>query len=97
MDNKKIILSKPYEFEGVTYTEIDLQRLDDLTGKDLVEIEKIFISRGNNPGLGALSHDYAYIVAQRITKKPIEFFESLPAKDAIALKDKIFYFFHGED
>ena len=95
MDNK-VLLSKPYEFEGETFTEIDLQGLNGLKAKDLIEIDKVFIARGNNPATSSLTLDYAIIVAQRITRKPLEFFEALPARDATALKNEVVNFFYGE-
>lgn len=95
--NDRIVLSKPYVFEGETYTELDLQSLNELTGKDLIEIDRVFISGGGNPILSGLTMDYALIVANRITKKPLEFFYNLPAKDGMALRDAVFLFLHGED
>jgi hypothetical protein len=94
---EKIILSKSYEFEGETYTEIDLQGMNDLKAKDLSEIDKIFAEKGGNPVLSGLTLDYAMIVAHRVTKKPIEFFENLPARDATTLKNEVVSFFYGED
>ncbi len=91
----KIKLSKPYEFEGKTYKEIDLSGLENLKAKDLSEIDKIYIARDNNPATGGLTLDYAIIVAHWVTKKPLEFFENLPAKDATALKNEVVSFFYN--
>ena len=96
MNNKTITLSKPYEFEGETYTEIDLQGLDDLKAKDLSVIDKIYISKGCNPAMSGLTVDYAMITASMVTKKPLEFFENLPAKDAMAIKNVVMRFFYKE-
>jgi len=97
MNNKTITLSKPYEFEGETYTEIDLQGLDDLKAKDLSVVDKIHISKGCNPAMSGLTVDYAMITASMVTKKPLEFFENLPAKDAMAIKNVVMRFFYKED
>lgn len=97
MDDMKIKLSKPYVFEGETFTEIDLQGLEDLKAKDLVEIDRICLIRGNSPVMSGLMLDYALVVAHRATKKPIEFFEGLPAKDAMAIKGVVVVFFYDED
>jgi len=96
MNNKTITLSKPYEFEGETYTEIDLQGLDDLKAKDLSVVDKIHISKGCNPAMSGLTVDYAMITASMVTKKPLEFFENLPAKDAMAIKNVVMRFFYKE-
>ncbi len=96
MDNYKIKLSKPYVFEGETHTEIDLQGLNDLKAKDLVEIDQIFIARGNNPALTGLTLEYAILLANRITSKPVEFYEGLPAREANQLKNTVMLFFYQE-
>ena len=96
MDNK-IILSKPYSFEGENHCEIDLQGLDDLKAKDLVNIDRIFALRGNSLAMKEFTLDYAIVIANRVTGKPIEFFEDLPIKDAVELKNTVVRFFYGED
>lgn len=97
MADNSITLSKPYEFEGETHTEIDLQGLDDLKAKDLSVIDKIHISKGCNPAMSGLTIDYAMITASMVVKKPLEFFENLPAKDAMAVKNVVMRFFYKED
>lgn len=97
MENNKIVFARPYNFENETYTEIDMQGLYDLKAKDLTEIDRIFTSRGNNPAMSGLTLEYAVLVAHKVTGKPIEFFEGLPAKDATALKNRVIIFFYGED
>jgi hypothetical protein len=93
----KIKFPKPYEFEGKTYTEIDLGGMHDLNAKDIAEIDNIFIKQNGNPLYIGLTLDYAIIVANRVTGKPIEFFEGLPAKAATALRSEVFSFFYSEE
>ena len=40
---------------------------------------------------------YCELLAARVTGKPLEFFQRLPARDAIALKSKIVGFLYGGD
>lgn len=40
---------------------------------------------------------FCNILAARVTKLPLEFFERLPAKDAVALKSKVVGFLYGGD
>ena len=94
MANSLITLSKPYVFEDETYTEINLQGLEDLKAKDLSVIDKIHISKGCNPAMSGLTIDYAMITASMVAKKPLEFFEELPAKDAMAIKNMVMSFFY---
>jgi hypothetical protein len=96
MADNKITLSKPYEFEGHTYTEIDMSGIYDLKSRDLSGVDKIFIAQGNNPALAGLSLEYAEIVAHKVTGLPVEFFPDLPAKDAIKLKNFVSNFFFSE-
>jgi len=94
MTENKLIFSKPYEFEGETYTEIDLSGLDNLTAKDLINIDSAYVGQGGNPALTSLTLQYAIFVANIVTKKPLEFFDNLPAKDATALKNEVVHFFY---
>ena len=34
--------SKPYKFEGQTYSEIDLSGMDSLTAEDIVQLQELF-------------------------------------------------------
>lgn len=83
---------KPFRFEDNVYNGIDLSGLENLTSKDLGEIEKKYYRAGItsfNPEATAI---YAMFAAQRATGMPIEFFEQLPACDMIDIKRTIVNF-----
>ena len=68
-DGLVISLRKPYLFEGKTYTEIDLTGMEEMTGEDMIAINKIM--QRTSPGAGTdvmpeVSTEYAcYFAAKR--------------------------------
>ena len=74
-------LDKPFTFEGQTYTEVDLSGLEDTTAADLQAVE--------------MTLEYAKFMAARVAHLPLEFFERLPAKEAIKLKGIVVGFLYG--
>ena len=93
-DNLYLVkFSKPYEFEGKTYTEIDLNPCADLTGNDAAKAEKILAARGENSMFPEASSAYAFVLASLGTKKPVEFFNGLPLKEASKVKNRVRTFF----
>jgi len=88
-DLYKVQLSKPYIFEGETYTEIDLSGCDELTGNDAAKAEKILTARRETSVIPEMSASYAFVIASLGTGKPLEFFFGLPLKDAARLKQVV--------
>lgn len=89
--------SKPYKFEGKTYTEIDFSGLDSLTAEDMIAAEKYLSRAGVISPIPEMTSEYVCFIASRISDQPIEFFKRLPPKDAVKLKNRITGFFYGED
>ncbi len=85
----KVEFSKPYTFEGETYTEIDLSGCDELTGKDAAKAEKIMTARGETAMFPELSSSYAFVIASMGTGKPVEFFAGLPLRDSTKVKNRV--------
>lgn len=83
---------KPFRFEDDVYNGIDLSGLENLTSKDLGEIEKKYYRTGVTSFNPEITATYAMIAAQRATGMPIEFFEQLPAGDMIDIKRTIVNF-----
>lgn len=90
---------KPYVFDGMTYTEIDLSGLEDVTAGTLENVGKILAKRspGLNPATLEMEMSFCNLLAARVTNQKLEFFERLPAKDAVALKSMIVGFLYGGD
>lgn len=90
---------RPYQFEGQEYTELDLSGLEDVTAGTLENIGKILAKKspGLNPATIEMEMGYCELLAARVTGKPLEFFQRIPGRDAIALKSKIVGFLYGGD
>ena len=76
---------KPYKFEGVEYTEVDLSGMEDMTTADLCAVGKIMAKQGMVTPM------------PEVTVKPVEFFKGLPPKEGIALKNMVTGFLYGGD
>ncbi len=94
-------LSKPFTFEGETYTELNLAALEDITGQQLCEVEKMFKKQEdfNLASLDVMEYDlnYIFIFYSFALNKPIEFFKALPATDVVKLKYRAIRFLAGSD
>lgn len=90
---------KPYKFGGQEYTEVDLSGLEDVTAGVLENVGKIAAKKnpGMNPALQEMSLTFCTCLAQRVAKLPLEFFEKLPAREAIKLKTMVTGFLYGGD
>lgn len=97
-ENKYIIkFRRPFIFEDETYKEIDLSGLEDLSARDMIQAQRTMERSGSINVLPEMSLEYACIFASKATKMPVEFFQSLPPKEAIKVKNKVTNFFYGED
>lgn len=95
-----ITFKKPYKFEGKEYTEIDLSGLDDLQASDMIAVNN-YMKRtsggGNIDVMPEVSLEYACVFASKAAKLPIEFFTSLPPKEAMKVKNRVMGFLFGSD
>lgn len=97
-ENKYLIkFRKPFVWEDNTYTEIDLSGLEDMSAKDMIQAQRIMERSGSINVLPEMSLEYACIFASKAAKMPVEFFQALPPKEAIKVKNRITNFFYGED
>lgn len=95
MANQYLIeFRNPYSFEGKEYTQIDLIGLESLTAKDLIDAEKQFAASGQVAAINEMNIGYACIVAAKASQQPVEFFEKLPANEAIKVKNAVTGFFY---
>lgn len=97
-DNDYVIkFKKPYNFEGEIFNEIDLSGLEDMSARDMIQAQRIMEKSGSINVLPEMSLEYACIFASRATGYPVEFFQGLPSKEAIKLKNKVTNFFYGAE
>lgn len=93
-----IKLRKPYQFEGKEYTEIDLSGLEELTAADMIALENQYDRK--SPGVNVMPEvkvGYAVMMAARAAKLPVEFFNGLPPKEAMKVKNRVMGFLFGSD
>ena len=90
-------LDKPFTLEGQTYTEVDLSGMEDMTTADLCAVGKIMAKQGMVTPMPEVTVDYAMYMAARASGKPVEFFQGLPTKEGIKLKNMVTGFLYGGD
>lgn len=88
--------NRPYNFEGTEYTEVDLSGLEDITAADMIRVQRAMTGSGTVEVIPEMTIQYACLISAEVTKKPIEFFNGLPGKEAIKLKNAVTGFFYGE-
>lgn len=97
-DSMVVVFKKPYRFEGKEYTEVDLSGMDDLTGADMIAINKIMQrTSGGIDVMPEVSVEYAFHFAARAAKLPVEFFTNLPPKESMKVKNRVMGFLFGSD
>ena len=92
-----VVFKKPFEFEGNTYKEVDLSGLENLSARDMIAANKIMERGGTVNVLPEMSLEYACIISSKAAGKPVEFFQSLPPKEALKIKNRVTNFLYGED
>lgn len=84
-DAKLVVeFSKTVEFEGKKYAQLDLSEVENITGAQIANFEATTQAKGII--VPELSSAYAFLAASAATGLPIEFFESLKAKEAVKIK-----------
>ena len=91
----KVIFQKPFNFEGKEYKEVDLSNIENLATKDLIEADKIFNNTGQVALMNEMATGYTCIIASKATELPIEFFENLPAREGLKVKNKVMGFLNA--
>ena len=89
--------NKPFVFEGKTYNEIDLSALENITGEDMIQVNRRLTAAGCAPLLQEMSLEYEQMMAAQVTGIPIELFKALPAKASMKLKNIVTNFIYGEE
>ena len=90
--------NKPFRFDGKEYTEVDLSGLDDLQASDMIAVNK-YMQRTSS-GIDVMpevSLEYACVLASKAARLPIEFFTSLPPREAMKVKNRVMGFLFGSE
>ncbi len=91
-ENMVVELSKPYRLNGKDIREVDLGTLADLTGADMLTINRMIRKRGNIDASPEFTLEYAFYAAMQATGLPLEFFHMLSMKDSMKIKTRVNYF-----
>ncbi len=81
-----VIFTKPFVFEGKSYDSVDLSGLETMQAADMIVVNKIMDRGGNANTMPETSLEYACLISARVSNLPIEFFKSLPPRDAMKIK-----------
>lgn len=96
----KLHLSDPFNYEGKTYTDLDLTGLYDMTGKDYMICERYCRKTGgfedNMDPMKEFSMSFVIACASRATGKPMEFFEKMSIRNLVLVKNAVVGFIYGE-
>lgn len=87
----------PYTFDDEVYEGIDLSGLEDTSARDMIQTQRTMEKSGSINVLPEMSLEYACIYAAKATKLPVEFFQELPPKEAVKVKNRVTNFFYGAD
>lgn len=80
----KYVFEKAYQFEGETYTEIEFD-LENLKGSDIAAVKRKYVVSGGAAIVPTSDMEFCVLLLNRVTKKPIEFFNGLPARDYVQI------------
>lgn len=94
-DRLLVPLSGTYHFEGEDIDVMDLRRLRDVTAADMIKVSRMMSMTGNVESNEEVSLEYACNLAGSVTGRPVEFYKSLKAPDAIKLKNRVTGFLFG--
>lgn len=103
MDENSLVLQlkKPFTFEGKEYTSVDLSKMEEWTGDDVVNIRNKFVKLASadvtamDSILPESNLRYCQFVAAEASGLPLDFFRRLPARECGALQALVIGFFHG--
>lgn len=94
-DRLLVPLSRTYYFEGEEIDTMDLRKLRDVTAADMIKVSRMMSLTGNVESNEEISLEYACNLAGSVTGRPIEFYKSLKAPDAMKLKNRVTGFLFG--
>ena len=80
----KYVFSKPYQFDGETHKEIEFD-IESLKGSDIAAVKRLYQRAGGAGVLPTADMEFCVLLLNRLSKKPIEFFNELPARDYVQL------------
>ncbi|HGY2802886.1 TPA: hypothetical protein ACNVTV_004810 [Citrobacter freundii] len=84
-----IDLSKEYRFEDYEPTSKIILNLDDLKGSDILEVTDLLQAQGHISTSTALDNKVQAALAARCLGRPVEYINSLPARDFVKVCQRV--------
>ena len=88
------VFANPVEFEGEHYDRLDMN-LDSLTGRDISKVKSQWAQAGNFSPIPAADTDFCMMIACHAAGLPAEFADVLPAREYLAITQKVSNFLLG--
>lgn len=92
VDGYVVELGKIYKFEGKEYSTLNMNGLYDMTGEDMVQVNRIMNRSGAVSFNPEMELEFALNIAARATSMPVEFFKQLNMRDSMKVKNKVIGF-----
>lgn len=97
-DNKFIVeFKKSYVFEGKNYDRIDLSEIENLKAEDFYKINKRFSTENYVSTKPEVDPRFCTMIASQAAHLPEEFFDNLPIKELIKIRNTVSDFFLEEE
>lgn len=88
-ENHVMRFEKPYQFQGKTYTEVDLNGIADLNSMHESAAENALVRAGFVIMETSFNYLHACVLASMATGLPEEFFTGLPLRETLKLKNAV--------
>lgn len=93
----EVKFSKPYTFEGKEYTELDLEGLEDIKTSQLSEVSKQFATNEYITPRPEADVTFCCMIAAEVAHLPNQFFNDMPIREGIKVRNCVQNFFQKED
>lgn len=96
-DNKYVVsFAAPYTFEGKEYKTLDLSGLEELTSEQLFEVSKLFSTESYITPRPEADPQYCCMIAAEVCHLPKNFFDRLPVREMLKIRNMVQDFFQSE-
>lgn len=90
----QITFNKPFKFDGKDVKNVDLD-MDGLRGTDITDTYRQYTAAGNFSAVVSMDPNFTFLIAAAASSKPVEFFQQLPAGDAMKVHQAVQNFLLG--
>lgn len=97
IDTNCVVLGKIYKFEGQEYKEINLNSLYDITGEDMIQVNRMMNRAGAVSFSPEMEMEFAFYISSRATGLPVEFFKQLNMRDSLKVKNTVIRFLYDTE